>query len=178
MLIDYDLFDMVQSGIIYGFAGLALLLLVAAFWKKRFVFAAGAAVAFVLAVVAIPGPDSFTMPVFLAKGGPANIEFGRAMLVGTHPYRFANGRTVTLQRRPEPTELVLNDTAKTLTISSVTFSLGPMMAPEPPPPVKVAPYQAFYTDLWIQYYGNGDHKPPDVVKGYGTVDIRYWLEAE
>lgn len=176
MLIDYDLFDTIQTSVIYGFAAIALLLVIAAFWKKRLVFGIGAVAAFAVAVVAIPGPDSFTTPVLLASSSQKGTQFREALLIGSRPYRFANGRTDILRRQPRPTELVINDTAQSIVISPVTYVAGPGIGGGESS-TQVAPHQLLYTQLWIKYYGVGAHKPPTETKIYGYTETLYWLHT-
>ncbi|MDE2227880.1 MAG: hypothetical protein KGL11_02415 [Alphaproteobacteria bacterium] len=174
MLIDYDLFDTIQTGFIVGFLGAAVLLLIVAFWKKRFRFAAGAALALLLSVASIMLPDSFTTVVFEVTGAH-DIAVKRAQLIGSRTYRFANGVEAELRRRPQPEELVVNDTGKALQIKAVAYGAGNDTTAKP---VTIAPFSTFYTTLWIQYFGQGDHQPPSTIESESYAETRYWLTWE
>lgn len=175
MLIDYDLFDSIQSTFILIALSIAALLLAAALWKKRWWWAVGSVLALVLAVAAIPLPDSLTTPVFEVVQNDAQILARRSVLVASHRYHFGNGADVVLQGKPEPGRLVVNNTKLPLVIVGVTYSIGGGHASPEEALKTIEAFSVSATDLWIEYYGNGDHRPPRTVQGYANGETRYWL---
>ena len=175
MLIDYDTFDNIQSGFVFGFAGIAMLCAGLAIWKRSILIAAGAPVALVLCVVSIILPDSFAARAFIATHDGHAVQVQTARLIGTHTYNFANGETAELGQDQSLLDLVVNDTPKQLTLRGVTYSVGAGIPSARKPEAMIEPYTPFYTDLRIEYYGNAGHQPPNTVKEVGPVDVRYWL---
>jgi hypothetical protein len=173
MLIDYDLFDRIQTTSVIGFFVIAVLLLTAAFWKKRFLFAPVALAALLLAFASVVLPDSFTTPTFVATADAHGILIRQAFLFTSYNYQFADGRKMELHTRPQPEELVVNDTTTPLVVMPVAYGF-PQDTDKPA--ATIEPFQPFYTDLWIQYFGRGNHQPPPtiMVEG-GSGELRYWL---
>jgi hypothetical protein len=182
MLIDYDSFDSVQTGFVAGFFVIAVLLFIAAKWTKRFLLGIGGLLAIVLAFVSIVLPDSYTMPVFLAKGSATSIQIKRNVLTGILDYRFANGATEQIQRRNGPAQLVINDADTPLLISEVSYSTSTFgySTSNEKEPTMIAPFSLLYTDfnLWIDYFGDGADKPPPSIKTRQFAEVRRWLHEK
>ncbi len=176
MLVDFDLYDTLQTICALSFLALGGVTGAIALWKKRWPFLGLAAVFLVISVATIVVTESISVTVFEVKDA-AGLQARRARLFGTGHYVFVNGVRADLSDSPGLQALVINNTGRDLAIKPVVYSVGGTGGSSEES-VAVAPYSVSATNLWIEYWGDGPHRPPSTIRSGGYGETRYWLTWE
>ncbi|TAL38448.1 MAG: hypothetical protein EPN97_03900 [Alphaproteobacteria bacterium] len=180
MFIDYELLHNAQTAFSLLFFCIGLALFVLAFRKKRFPPGLGGAVTWVVALVGLLAPASFSVDAYVISGDRGAAWVQKMTLFGEGQFSFANGQKVTFPAAARPKELVVNNADFPAVILPIHYAaegiVSNLQEGDFKPVATFNPFSGGYTDLWIQYAGK--EQPPEKAKIYGYGDLRYWLTWE